>query len=200
MNAVSEANFERRIADHLRQNYADSVVKLPDGGEFTVGTLTAETLDALVRVGIARARRYELTFESSIATFVALMFHVCPNFDEHRLCQVLLADEETEPNERVQEIPKVLSEHNWASVRESYNPEAWSEPTDAEGEVWAERPEENVDLAPIDKPADAMEQTIPNTPPPGTTRRRGQTLPSRPKVKEAPEIDLDTIRNIVVKE
>src|SRR5438094_8947043 len=158
MNAVAEADFERRLAEHLRQNYADSVVKLPDGGEFTVGTLTAETLDTLVRVGIARARRYELTFESSIATFVALMFHVCPNFDEHRLCQVLLADEEKDPNERVQEIPKVLSENNWDSIREGYNPEAWNEPTDAEAEIWADRPAENSDITPINKPADAMEK------------------------------------------
>src|SRR5947209_833896 len=96
MNAVAEADFERRLSEHLRQNYADSVVRLPDGGEFTVSTLVAETFDTLVRAGMARARAHELTFESSIATFVALMFHVCPNFDEHRLCQVLLADEQTD--------------------------------------------------------------------------------------------------------
>jgi hypothetical protein len=200
MNAVAEVNFEQRLEGHLRQNYADSVVKLPDGGEFTVATLAPDILDTLVRSAIARARRHELTFESSIATFVALMFHVSPNFDEHRLCEVLLADEEKQPDERMEEIPKVLSENNWDAIRESYDSTAWNELIDAEQEIWTERPDENADVAPIDKPGDPMDRTIANETRPGSTKRRGKTLHSRPQVKEAPEIDLDTIRNIDVKE
>jgi hypothetical protein len=216
MSAVAEAHFEQRIGEHLRQNYADAVVKLPNGGEFTVAALEAETLRRLVRAGINRARKYELTFESAIAAFVALMFHVCPNFDQHRLCQVLLADEEKEPNERVAEISNVLSERNWDSVRETYDPEAWNEPAEPIAETAAEPGEAaqpdgetvavpspnqaGAEHAPISRPVDPMEETIPNKTPTRATRRRGNTLLSRPLVPEAPPIDLDTIVNIDIKE
>lgn len=126
MQAVAETNFERQIAAQLRGSYADSVVKLPDnGGEHIVSALSDDDLERWVRAGIAKARDYELQIRSSIAAFVVLMFDVAPNFDGHRLCEVLLGDEDRTPDERVDDVLTVLSEKNWNAIRNDYDPQAW---------------------------------------------------------------------------
>ncbi len=125
VETVAQENFVRRIAAHLLGDYPKAVVTLPDNEKFTVDELPEETLHDLVRVGIARARRYGLTFESSISAFTAVMFEVAPNFDTHRLSQVLLNDEEVEPNNRLDELLNVLTEKNWESIRADYDQNAW---------------------------------------------------------------------------
>jgi hypothetical protein len=125
VEAVAQENFVRRIAAHLLEDYREAVVTLPGDEKFTVNDLSEETLHDLIRTGISRARRYGMTFESSISAFTAVMFEVSPNFDTHRLCQVLLNDEEVEPNNRLDELLEVLTEKNWESVRADYDPNAW---------------------------------------------------------------------------
>lgn len=125
IEAVAEEKFVRRIAAHLLEEYPTAIVILPGDEKFTVAELPEETLHDLIRVGIERARRHKMTFESSIAAFTAVMFEVAPNFDTHRLCQVLLDDEETEPNTRLDELLNVLTEKNWESIRADYDPNAW---------------------------------------------------------------------------
>lgn len=125
VEAVAQESFVRRIAAHLLEDYAQAVVTLPGDEKSTVAELPEETLHELIRTGIARARRYRMTFESSISAFTAVMFEVSPNFDTHRLCQVLLNDEEVEPNKRLDELLDVLTEKNWESIRADYDPQAW---------------------------------------------------------------------------
>lgn len=137
IEAVAQENFVRRIAAHLLEAYPKAVVVLSADEKFAVDELPEETLYDLVRVGIERARSHNLTFESAIAAFTAVMFEVSPNFDEHRLCQVLLDDEDVEPNERLDELMNVLTEKNWESIREDYDPKAWkpAEETDEANEM-----------------------------------------------------------------
>ena len=139
IEAVAQENFVRRIAAHLLEEYSKAVVILPSDEKLTVDELPEETLHNLVRVGIERARGHGLTFESAISAFTAVMFEVAPNFDTHRLSQVLLNDEEVEPNARLDELLNVLSEKNWESIREDYDPKAWK-PAQTEDEA-SETPE-----------------------------------------------------------
>ncbi len=125
IEAVAQENFVRRIAAHLLAEYPKAIVKLPGDKKSAVDELPEETLYDLVRVGIERARSHQLTFESAIAAFTTLMFEVSPSFDEHRLCQVLLNDEDVESNKRLDELLNVLSEKNWESIKEDYDPNAW---------------------------------------------------------------------------
>ena len=125
IEAVAQEKFVRRIAAHLLEEYSKAVVILPVDEKFTVDELPEETLYDLIRVGIERARGHGLTFESSIAAFTAVMFEIAPNFDTHQLCQVLLNDEEVEPNARLDELLNVLTEKNWESIRTDYDPKAW---------------------------------------------------------------------------
>lgn len=129
MNAVenaSEQSFVERLAAHLRENYGDAVVRLPDEEEAkTVAGLPAETLEMLVSRSIKRARSYGLSHQSAIAAFSALMFEVAPNFDSHKLSRMLLNDENTEPNARLNELLEVLTDKNWETIKEAYNPQEW---------------------------------------------------------------------------
>ncbi len=134
VEAVAQENFVRRIADHLLAEYPKANVILPGDEKFTVDELPEETLHELVRTAIARAQGHALTFESSIAAFTAVMFEVSPNFDTHRLCQVLLNDDEVEPNNRLDELLNVLTEKNWESIREDYDPQAWKPDKETESD------------------------------------------------------------------
>lgn len=190
MAAVAETNFERRIADHLREHYADSIVRLPDGSEFRVAEIAQDKLEKLVTAGIAKARAYELANQSSIASFVALMFSVSPNFDEHRLCGVLLGDEEKVPDDRVAELPKVLSEKNWEAIRKDYNPNAWAD------EV---RPPENDSLAPQDKAdtakKDPMSKTMSGATMSRSIGRKRETIGIKPESSGPdPNIGQETVK------
>jgi len=118
----------RRIAAHLRADYSQATVTLPTDEEYTVGEMSDEKLYQLVRVGIERARGYGMTFESSLAAFTAVMFEIAPNFDEHRLSQVLLHDEQVAPDARLDELLEVLTEKNWEAIRADYDPQAWNQP------------------------------------------------------------------------
>lgn len=122
--SAAEEDFVRRLTAHLRENYATSVVRLPDQ-ESPVAELLEETLDLLVQRSIAHARLYELSFESSISAFTALKFAVAPNFDKNSVSKLCLRDESIEPNARLDELLKVLTENQWAKIRDDYNADAW---------------------------------------------------------------------------
>lgn len=131
--------FVRKIAAELNANYADDAVKLPSGESMTVSALPPDKLESLIKVGIGKAKRYEMKAESAIAGFVFVMFDVSPNFDRHRLSQVLLNDEDTAPDQRMTELLGVLSDDNWESIRKDYDPVAW----EPEPEPDADREEPN---------------------------------------------------------
>ena len=123
-NAAADG-FVQRIAKHLLENYAPAIVRLPENATTTVGELSKEKLSSLVEVSIECARRYGLSYESSIAAFTALMFEVAPNFDSHRLIKMLLNDQSIEPEKRLDELLKVLNEKNWETIRGEYDETAW---------------------------------------------------------------------------
>ncbi len=149
---AAEDNFVRRIAAHLLENYVPAIVRLPDVEPATVGELPPEKLHSLVEVSVERARRYGLTYESSIAAFSALMFEVAPNFDSHRLIKMLLNDENIEPEARLNELLKVLNEKNWEAIRGEYDIDAWQSKA---------KSEENADS--VEKPAGAKNSEFAET-------------------------------------
>ena len=192
MAAVSEANFERAIARDLLSNYGDSIVRLPEGGEFLVTDLPQETLERLVRVGIDKARRFEVTRQSSIAGFVAMMFSSAPNFDANRLCEVLLSDEEKTPDERADEIPNVLSEKNWDTIRHDYDPQAWILPEVARPETASP---EGSGADEIEKAADPMAKTVTGKTLARFAKKPKETVDLQPQVPAGePGIDVNTVK------
>lgn len=122
--SAAEENFVRRLTEHLLENYAEAIVRLPDQ-ESAVDNLPKETLDLLVRRSIERARRYDLSFESSISAFSAVMFEAAPNFDDHSVSRLCLNDANIEPNDRLGELLKLLTEKHWEKIRADYDVNSW---------------------------------------------------------------------------
>lgn len=129
---VTEAAFERRVAAYLREQHGEEPVKLA-AGEVALKGLDEETLLRLVRQGVARARAYGMSWESTITAFVVLMFTVAPNFDAHPLIRRALRDASVEPDLRLEEIWDKVTAENWEAARDSYDAAAWE--TAREGEV-----------------------------------------------------------------
>lgn len=126
IDSDAEEKFVRRLGAHIRQNYARAIVTTAREEEkTTVGNLSAEALERLVRAGIERARSLDFTYESSISAFTALMFEVAPNFDSHELIEPFIVDEEIAPNERLNPLLESVTEKEWEQIRKTYDADAW---------------------------------------------------------------------------
>jgi hypothetical protein len=151
---AAEDDFVQRLKTHLLENYAKSVVRLPDT-EAAVDELPEETLDLLVRNSIERARKYDLSFESSISAFSAIRFDVAPNFDGHSMSKLCLTDETMEPNARLNELLKILTDEHWEKMRNDYDVNDWQEK--------AEDSAETQDSENIEKPENLKESDFAET-------------------------------------
>jgi len=121
---VAEAAFVAEVVDYLRKTRPQEVVRLP-GGPTTIAEIPDEILSVMVRGGIARAREYGITWRSTLAGFVALMFISAPNFDDHPLLKRALLDNDTDPNSRLEKLIQDSTEQNWEAVRQAYDASAW---------------------------------------------------------------------------
>ncbi len=114
--------FEAHAADHFvhslmrtaRKDFAEQVDKLGDA-----------ELESLVRHAIERARSHGFTWESSLAGFLALMFHIAPNFDEHPAFRRVLDDKSMQEDERLEAVFSAVSPQEWEEAEEAYDDDAW---------------------------------------------------------------------------
>jgi hypothetical protein len=120
----AEASFVSKVVDYLRENHADVLVQFPEEAS-PVKEISEERLREMARNGIARARAYGMTWESSITAFVVLMFVIAPNFDDHPLIHRVLSDEKVGPNSRIDQLWERTSEENWKVAKQDYNRSAW---------------------------------------------------------------------------
>ena len=90
-----------------------------------VGHLNDQDLQDLVEVGVARARRYDLSLETSIATFVSLMFEFGPNFDEQPTIAELLKESGVPADERIDLVVDYASEQDWDEVDRLRDDSGW---------------------------------------------------------------------------
>jgi hypothetical protein len=121
---AAEAAFVRRVVEHLREHNSDAVIHLPNEVAL-VKQISEETLYAMARNGIARAREYGMEWESSVTVFFVVMVVTAPNFDSHPLIQRILKDENVDPNCRIDQLWERTSEENWEAVKKNYDPQAW---------------------------------------------------------------------------
>ncbi len=121
---LAETTFVRRVAAALRDKHADVAVRLPNSSA-TVAQLSDEVLEEMVQNGIARARQYDISYESALVAFVVTMFEAAPNFDAYPLLQQILQDEKTLPNSRIDLLLDRTSDQDWEEVKRTYDPGAW---------------------------------------------------------------------------
>lgn len=125
-SAVADELLLRRVVDHLREKYADTVVQLPSD-LLIVSKIGEDELKTMVGTGISRARGYGLSHESTLAAFVALMFEAAPNFDEYPLMQQILHDENTPANSRIDLLLSQASDEDWEAIKGTYRVGAWEQ-------------------------------------------------------------------------
>src|SRR5262249_24020635 len=121
---VAEAAFVKRLADLLRARHGDAVVRRAEGTT-PLKQLPDGVLRELVQRGIARAREYGLTWQSSLGGFVALRFVMAPNFDAHPLVRRVLRDGRIPADLRVDQLWRRTTRKTWEQVQERYDPRAW---------------------------------------------------------------------------
>lgn len=98
----AEVQFQERLVAHVRIQHPEETAPLT-GGE----------LSQRVRDRIERARRYGLTWESTIASFVALTFAIGPRFDEHPAIRAALLDSSLSPNARIDALMRRTPPEVW---------------------------------------------------------------------------------------
>lgn len=120
----AEADFVCEVMQYLRENHAETIVKLPDG-EFKVIALPEAILQKMVEGGIRKARNYGMTWQSSLISFVVIMFVSAPNFDENDNIRKLLTEELGFPDYRISKIWSETSDKIWNRIIENYKTESW---------------------------------------------------------------------------
>ena len=99
------AVYARDLARYIRVEHGDAVRALSD----------AELLRR-VRIGIARAEGYGMTWDSTITAFVAIMFEIAPTFDEQAAIRRVLHDARIPPDTRVDALWTRTTEENWVEA------------------------------------------------------------------------------------
>ncbi|MEK9149334.1 MAG: hypothetical protein AAB267_04735 [Candidatus Desantisbacteria bacterium] len=109
-----EEAFIDFIIEHLRNEHYDYVSDMP-----------TSTLHEMVCNGLVRARSHGLISAENLSAFVALMFVMAPNFDEHPVLQKILDDETIPVDQRLDRL--LVDELNscWEEVEENYDGDAW---------------------------------------------------------------------------
>jgi hypothetical protein len=111
---LAETSFVDRGIKFLREKVPNEVNPLP-----------AELLRERVEFCVNRAKGYGITWQSSLLTFVTLMFEVGPGFDQHLQVHHILTDRRFAPNERIRWLFKSLSEQDWRDVKATANNVGW---------------------------------------------------------------------------
>jgi hypothetical protein len=84
-----------------------------------------EELDAMVKIGIERARSRGLTFAEDIAAFVSIMFEVAPRFDEQSDIAAVLSDNALPPNLNLETLFARAAEPAWVAAQLKYEDSFW---------------------------------------------------------------------------
>jgi len=82
-------------------------------------------LDAMLAIGIARAKSHGLTGAEDIAAFVAVMFEIAPRFDEQPEIREVLQDANFKPDDRLEQLFIRVPDAAWAEASKKYDDSFW---------------------------------------------------------------------------
>lgn len=128
----AEEAFVARVAEYIRENHADALVRLPDAAATKTAALPDEIFRALVRGGVKRGRAYGIELKSTLISFVVLLFIVAPNFDRHPTARKFFKETEPIDDEAFQALLDEMTDADWEEIEKRYAPRTWELPV-AEG-------------------------------------------------------------------
>jgi len=112
---MGEPAFIDRTAAHMREFHLPQVYHLED-----------DELRFRVRHGVEKARRYGLTWESSLTIFVSHMTTIHPAFDEQPAIQAVLTDVTIPGDEKMQALLGLVEDDEWEEAANQGDPaEYW---------------------------------------------------------------------------
>src|SRR5438309_6607152 len=112
MGAAFETQFELALAAHIRQHHREASTGIAD-----------PDLRARVRIGVLQAKRYGLSWQSSIACFVGLMFEYGSSFADHPLINPYLRS--SQPDLALDKAIDSLTDEQWDRI-DRETPKTWS--------------------------------------------------------------------------
>jgi hypothetical protein len=84
-----------------------------------------EALEAMVKIGVERARTHSFERAEDIAAFVAVMFEISPVFDENAEVKAILDDENFSVEERFKQLWGRTSDELWQELENKYDARVW---------------------------------------------------------------------------
>ena len=103
-----EAAYAREMAAYLRMEHAEDVAALSEDKLYT-----------RVSIAIQRASRYDMTWDTSITAYVAIMFTISPTFDEQPAIRAVMNDESVPPNLRIDALWDRTTDDDWDEAERS---------------------------------------------------------------------------------
>ncbi|HEY0429900.1 MAG TPA: hypothetical protein VGC76_19105 [Pyrinomonadaceae bacterium] len=112
--AETDAELIELIARAIRVGNGERVLEYSD-----------ETVERMVKIGIARARAHDFERAEDIAAFVAVMFEIAPNFDENAEVKAILDDTNFSVEERFKQLWGRTSDKLWVELENEYDARIW---------------------------------------------------------------------------
>ena len=84
-----------------------------------------QLLDAMIKIGVERAKSHELTLAEDIAAFVGVMFEVAPNFDTQKDIEATFKDTLFSPTDRFKQLWNRISDAAWLEAETNYDVKVW---------------------------------------------------------------------------
>ncbi len=122
----AEDAFIGRVMNYLRENHSEAIIKMPDEQK-TVAELPESILRPTVHGGIKRGGDYGISWQSTLLSFVVLMFLTAPNFDEHPKVANFLTEREKIDDNDLESLMNQMTDEDWAAVAARYNAESWNQ-------------------------------------------------------------------------
>jgi hypothetical protein len=88
---------------------------------------------SMARIGIAKAREAGFSRPEDLAVYVALMFHIAPDFAEHPVIAGVLADKNFPLSERLRQLSERIPDEVWEEAEKRYDPSFWIKDAAIEG-------------------------------------------------------------------
>ncbi len=113
---IAEDNTQliRVITEIIREAFFDGVENYSD-----------ETLESMVKIGIERAKSHGFERAENIASFVALMFEISPNFDMVESIQAVLTNKSIPDESKFEQLVGLTAEEDWLEAEKSYDSTVW---------------------------------------------------------------------------
>jgi hypothetical protein len=111
---LAEEEYVEKLAAYFRRTQPAAGPPLSDS-----------TLHTMIRTGIQRAQSHGLTWQSSIAAFIATMFELGPTFDRYPKFRQILDDPGIPPNQRMDRIAETATAEDCTGAAGLYDMTGW---------------------------------------------------------------------------